>query len=675
MSGFLFVPAERLMSRLTYVAKFSLISILFLIPIGFLSTFVVKELNSSLHETRAISEGLQALDQFYNVYLSMLEYRDLNTAKKMGRSKKMDSIMATQTAKVKEALQLQTSFDLQNSRYSTWRTHVADLTGAWEQMVQEDFTSRILNEQFQNDSQGVTQALSLLRSLARNSGLARNENPAVSLTADIMVREFVNMADALANLRMVGVLVGADGYLSVTNKTLLEGGIQKLKTTQKAFSESVQSLVDQKLADRPLEQAIDAALKSIDEIIKYTQNIIKTRGTGLSIEQFQKDSSSLFEGALSLQKPAVEQITRLLDEQATSQKSEQVVILASLAAVILLILYLYAGFYRSIKRTISQFVAAVSEIAQGNMTAKLESTSSDEMGTLCVEYNSMVDKMHHLIASTSEHSVKVADQADGLHHIVESSQNEVLEQQQEIGRVTSAIGEMGQIVDSVSQQVQSATQSADDASRDTAAGREQVDTALDQINHLATNIQSSVELTGRMRVDSDNISQVLDVIKGIAEQTNLLALNAAIEAARAGEQGRGFAVVADEVRTLAARTQDSTEEIAAMISSLQEGVKQAVDSMENSQGLASSTVAQSQGVGEMLERVAESVSNIADLNRNIAEASNQQSTVARQIEGDMDNINRRSEVTATNGNDTRQSALELAQVAETLNQLIQHFRL
>ncbi len=675
MSKILFIPAERLMNRLTYVAKFSLISILFLIPIGFLSTFVVKELNSILYETEAIGEGLQAIDQLYTAYFSILEYRDLNTAKILGRSKKMDSIISDQARHVRQALEKQSTITLQDNRYSTWQEDVTQLSSAWESMVSADFKSKILNEQFKHNSQGAIQALSLLRSLARNSGLARNENSAISLTADIMVREFVDLAEALASLRMVGVLVGVDGYLAVSNKTMLEDGVQSLKKTEQAFRESVASLLENKFAEENLKQAIDKSLENTGAVIQYMNNIIKTRGTGLTVKQFQDATQALFDGALAFRKPAVAQITDLLDKQAAKQSTERAGILASLGFVILLILYLYTGFYRSIKRTISQFVAAVSEVAMGNMTAKLVSRSRDEMGTLCGEYNAMVDNMHHLIASTSDHSVRVANQADELHHIVERNQAEILEQQQEISRVSSAMGQMSEIVGVVSQQVHSATQSADDASRDTAAGREQVDSALSQIGHLAENIQNSVELTGKMRVDSDNISQVLDVIKGIAEQTNLLALNAAIEAARAGEQGRGFAVVADEVRTLAARTQDSTEEIATMISNLQGGVKQAVDSMEKSQGMAGNTVEQSQGIGEMLERVASSVANIAELNHGIAEASNQQNSVAQQIDGDMVAINGRSEVTATNGDDTRQSAQDLAQVAETLNQLIQNFRL
>ncbi|WP_428609225.1 methyl-accepting chemotaxis protein [Sedimenticola sp.] len=675
MSRLLFVPAELLMSRLNYVAKFSLISILFLLPIGFLSSFVVKELNSSLAETRAIREGLQALNQFYDVYLSISEYRDLNTAQKISGSKKMDDIMELQVSKVRDALQKQSTFNLTSERYKTWSEDVSALAQAWEGLVKENFTSRVLNEQLQNDSKGVNQALSLLRSLARNSGLARNENAAISLTADILVHEYADLANALANLRMVGVMVGADGYTSFTNKALLEDGIQTLKRSQRTFRESATSLSDSGLATGRLNQAIDDSLGNVEAFVSYVENITKSQGTRLSVAQFQKESDVFIKGALAMRTPAVEQIEGILDEQADTQSTKRLAIIASLIALILLILYLYAGFYRSIKRTISSFVSAVSEVAKGNMTAKLESTSKDEMGTLCVEYNTMVDKMHHLIASTSMHSGKVATQAEGLHRIVESSQKEILEQQQEINRVTQAMNEMGQIVDSVSRQIHSATQSADDASRDTTAGRDQVDCTLEQITHLASNIQNSVELTGRMRADSDNISQVLDVIKGIAEQTNLLALNAAIEAARAGDQGRGFAVVADEVRTLAARTQDSTEEIAAMISSLQEGVQQAVDAMESSQGLASKTVEQSEGVGAMLERIAASVANIAELNRSIAEASTQQSSVARKIEEEMGAINQRSETTATNGNETKQSAQQLAQVAETLNQLIQSFRL
>ena len=216
--------------------------------------------------------------------------------------------------------------------------------------------------------------------------------------------------------------------------------------------------------------------------------------------------------------------------------------------------------------------------------------------------------------------------------------------------------------------------SAGTAESDTETGRKVVADTVETINRLAAEISGAVDVINRVSHDSDNISQVLVEIKAIAEQTNLLALNAAIEAARAGEQGRGFAVVADEVRSLSQRTHKSTEEIEGMISRLQSGVKDAVSAMTNSRDVTEKTVTKSGEVTHALDRIAQGISTIVDMSHQIAQAAEEQSAVAKDVNASVEQIGELGQTTAANAEETLGSSREMSELTASLQRLVETFK-
>jgi methyl-accepting chemotaxis protein len=245
---------------------------------------------------------------------------------------------------------------------------------------------------------------------------------------------------------------------------------------------------------------------------------------------------------------------------------------------------------------------------------------------------------------------------------------------EETGQINEAMGQMVEAVNEVTESAHRVADSAGNAEKDTEKGREVVADTVATINRLATEIAGAVDVINRVSADSDNISQVLVEIKAIAEQTNLLALNAAIEAARAGEQGRGFAVVADEVRSLSQRTHKSTEEIEGMISRLQGGVKEAVSAMTSSHDATEKTVQKSGEVTEALDRIASGISEIVDMSHQIAQAAEEQSAVARNVNANVERIGEFGQSTASNAEETLASSRQRSELTASLQRLVEAFK-
>ncbi len=329
---------------------------------------------------------------------------------------------------------------------------------------------------------------------------------------------------------------------------------------------------------------------------------------------------------------------------------------------------------RVISRPIASALVNAQRIAGGDLTQPIVSLHRDEAGLMLSALGDMQNSLKNTIGQISSAADQLASAAEELNAVTEESSRGLTRQNDEIQLAATAVTEMTAAVEEVARNAISTSDASKLTSTEAATGRDQAREAVNAINTVSTEISSSTamveELAGRVR----EIGQVLDVIRGIAEQTNLLALNAAIEAARAGEQGRGFAVVADEVRALAARTQVSTGEIDAMIGSVQSSADQAVRAMGNSRTLASNTQSLAQATGQSLERIAQSIAEINDRNMLIATASEEQSHVAREVDRNLINIQDLSTQTAAGANQTSASSQELSRLAISFNNLVGKFK-
>ena len=311
---------------------------------------------------------------------------------------------------------------------------------------------------------------------------------------------------------------------------------------------------------------------------------------------------------------------------------------------------------------------------QGDLTKRLAVNSTDEIGQLSGHFNNFMNKLQSVITDVVHSANQLSVSAEQMSQVSAESNQGISQQNNETIQVATAITEMSSTIEEVARNTENATNAAINADHEAQSGSRFVDETMDSIKALAAEIDSSSEVLDTLKSHSEGIGTVLDVIKSIADQTNLLALNAAIEAARAGEQGRGFAVVADEVRTLAKRTQDSTSEIERIISDLQSGADQAVSVMQSSKAKSNTTVEKGQQTSEVLLSVITAINTVLDMNTQIGTAAQEQSAVTQEVSGNITNIQTISEKTALGADLANRASQEVANLSSELQRLVSQFK-
>ncbi|CAM3249668.1 methyl-accepting chemotaxis protein [Pseudomonas floridensis] len=427
----------------------------------------------------------------------------------------------------------------------------------------------------------------------------------------------------------------------------------------------------QQISQDQADENIQALTPASEALQQYREQLTQFKVIQVKTEAGQETLEDLGDKMLG----AVAELSRLLGERRDSEAAASRKTLTAVAGLALMVGLLAAWVMtQQITAPLRQTLTAAARIAQGDLSKDLEVGRRDELGQLQNSMQAMTVSLRELIGGIGDGVSQIASAAEQLSAVTEQTCTGVNTQKEETDQVATAMNEMAATVQEVARNAQQASQAAAQADQQARQGDQVVGQAISQIEQLALEVVNSTQAMNQLKQESGKIVGVLDVIKSVSQQTNLLALNAAIEAARAGEAGRGFAVVADEVRSLAQRTQKSTEEIEELIAALQTGTQQVATTLDNSRSLTDNSVDLSRRAGSALEQITRTVATIQQMNEQIATASEEQSTVAEQINMSVINVRNISEQTASASDQTASSSVELARLGSHLKALVGKFR-
>lgn len=351
--------------------------------------------------------------------------------------------------------------------------------------------------------------------------------------------------------------------------------------------------------------------------------------------------------------------------------------IALVILVVLVILVLVIAFVAQQQvKPIQNMVARMKDIAEGDadLTQQLPVTSQDELGQLADGFNQFIASIRQLVGDITHTAHELTLNAEKVEAASQSMGHDMQHQQGEVDQIAAAMNELVATVEEVARHAQDASLAAQQGGEETATGSTRVQTVVSSIQQQAAIITETAAEVEKLQESGEQIGEVMDVIRAIAEQTNLLALNAAIEAARAGEAGRGFAVVADEVRTLAARTHESTEQIQTTVDQLRNRITVAVNAMRSSNERSAKTAADAQAAGDALALITDAINNIEGMNIQIASATEQQSATVDELNRNLERIVELSGATGLAASDVATSGAELNQVAQQLQNLVKRFK-
>ena len=507
-------------------------------------------------------------------------------------------------------------------------------------------------------------------------GQIRSAAEDISTTSVPSIQNLDEFTQLALRLRVLSYRLLINREPDVQQKTmeLLDLRNQEIRTAETQYEKYISSPQEQAVYDR-YKQLRGQYGQLQDRMRNYSRNDQVDQLRELLNTELLENSEAINKELNNLMRINGQQITEA-NQRASDMYSaaiKLVVFLLLLATALTIACALLLT--RSITQPIAQALEAAEAIAEGNLTRPIKVDGSDEAGRLLQAMAKMQGKLRDTLQRISGSATQLASAAEELNCVTDESAKGLTQQNNEIEQAATAVNEMTSAVEEVARNAVSTSEASKNATASAGDGRDLVLETVSAIERMSGDVQSTATLIGNLAAESRDIGKVLDVIRGLADQTNLLALNAAIEAARAGEAGRGFAVVADEVRALAHRTQQSTSEIERMIGSIQGGTEQAVDSMRNSTERAESTLNIAKGAGLALDTINTAIVEINERNLVIASAAEEQAQVAREVDRNLVNIRDLSVQSATGASQTSSASNELSRLAVDLNSMVSRFSL
>lgn len=667
----LMAPAATFLSRMNFSKKFLLIGTIISIPLLFLTgTLYLERVEMVRHSTQE-QAGLDYLTAIRPMIENVGKTRGLTVMFLKGNEEVESQIMAARK-------QVDQSFE----QLATLESTVASETGGLSASRLRDAWSNINASAFDGPATAtferytavVDKLIGLMERTGQQTGLYSDAGN--FYLVDSLALRLPDLAESLGRMRAQGAGIVTAGRANDRQRALLEVSAQRVADDLRHLQINFQEIF---AADNALKDQLSSSFEAIDQTI--SEYMIVTRTGIADAEQLSLDAGAYFENGTAVINQVLQLYDRLspelaarLEERIADARHQELQLILLLTLAIGTLAYLFSGFYYSTRVALDQLSESIQSFANGDLTVQPSSSNKDELGAITNQTGLMIEKMNALVSQVISATTQVSNNAEQSAVTMNQSNSGIQQQNQEIDQVATAIEEMSATVQEVARNAAAAAEAADRAKNATGNGGSVVREVASSIQSLSGEVNQATDIIRELESESENIGTVLDVIRGIAEQTNLLALNAAIEAARAGEQGRGFAVVADEVRTLASRTQQSTEEIHKMIDRLQQGSRNAVAAMEAGQSKSEDSVSKSGEARNALDAIDSAVVEINDMNAQIASAAEEQSAVAEEINRNVVAIRDISTESATSIQQTASSSQDLLQVARQLKSLVNEFK-
>ncbi len=664
-------PATWLMDHFRYPVKFGLIFTAVLLPMLLLSAIAVSGMNETLRFTHNKHHGLQYIVGVRELLEDTQQHRGVMAAL-LGGDESMRVRAQSIRADVDRSLEALRQIEQRGQGLEGTATRVEDISRHWREISGSTISAQ---DSYRRHTAMIAELLALISLVADVSEITLDPHLDSYYLGDALVQRLPHLSEIMGQARALGSAAAAAGRLEAEQR--LELAI--LSSNMQRYSTDLESGLQAAVRANPaLNTALAAAVQSSAQGIARFSDILQRRV--LDSEMIAIPAGEIFDAGtdsitrtFALYDTIVPELQALFEARIQTTTRTRLVALLTVLAVLLLMAWLFAGLYRSIIVSVQRIGEGARQLAAGDLTRRIEIQSQDEMQRIAASFNDMAAQFEELLRQISGATTQLASASEELAAVADDSTRNVQRQRQETDQVATAMQEMASTVQEVAGNANSTAGATAQTDRQSRSGLEVVRAASASISDLAREVENAAAVIGRVSSDSERIGAVLDVIRGIAEQTNLLALNAAIEAARAGEQGRGFAVVADEVRTLAGRTHQSTQEIQDMIENLQTSVREAVQAMDNSQRQAQGGVQRADEAAGVLESISEAVSGISDMNVQIASAAEQQSVTAEQINRSIISIREVSEQTAAASEQSMAASQELARLAAELQGLTRRF--